>query len=336
MRAGWVENGGQSEPDDTAGGATTISFGGSVLKSISSSGDVDWFSFTLSNPAEVVLVTSGASGDTLMRLYGPNNSTTQIAYDDDSGPAYFSRIERRGAAILQAGTYYVKVQAYSSSATIAAYTLSLRVGNRQTGFFMGENDTQGNRVSGDSFCVENTVGTCFGMSSYAKWYFETQSANRGPLFAHFTEDEQRTISARAQTDLDQRAADNAFQFANRSDYAVAEDMIAKLDSENLPQILLMGKDRLSSLWLLQWFVNLWLSHATHAVLVIGYEETASTGTFKIYNNWYTTQESALTYANQAFLPFSDGSAHVYVEFESVTPAQAYDPAIFQSANYPAP
>lgn len=88
---------------------------------ITPAGDVDWYKFTVgaSGGSSAVIETDGASGDTELWLYGPNSSTTQIAYDDDNGNGAFSRITR---ASLAAGTYYAKVMEYGNNATIGAYT----------------------------------------------------------------------------------------------------------------------------------------------------------------------------------------------------------------------
>jgi hypothetical protein len=67
-----------------------------------------------------VLETSGApGGDTRMWLY-LDPTVTHIAYDDDGGDDYYSRI----ATNLPAGTYYVKVNAYYSDMLISPYYLS--------------------------------------------------------------------------------------------------------------------------------------------------------------------------------------------------------------------
>jgi len=57
-----------------------------------------------------------------MWLFGPNTSTTQIAYDDDGGIGYYSRIVSAG---LSAGTYFVKVDEYGNNNMISQYTISV-------------------------------------------------------------------------------------------------------------------------------------------------------------------------------------------------------------------
>ncbi|MEW6358502.1 MAG: S8 family serine peptidase [Planctomycetota bacterium] len=113
------------EVDDTAAQAKVISTNGTTqVHSFHDEGDVDWVKFILSETSSVTLQTNGASGDTRMWLYGPNSSTTQIAFDDDSGSGYFSRIVREGINALGPGTYYVKVDEYWGN-ILDQYTLSV-------------------------------------------------------------------------------------------------------------------------------------------------------------------------------------------------------------------
>ena len=349
---GGGSGGGQSEPDDVATGANPVRLGQSVVKSIGWLGDSDWFTFTLSNAAEIVLVTSGPSGDTEMWLYGPNSANAEIpgGYSDDEGPALFSRIERRDASALQAGTYYVKVQAYRNGATIANYTLSLRVGSRQTGFFLGTVDANNNRIAGDSFTVENRIGpddyteaevgegVCAGMSAYAKWYFDTKASEKGPLFPHFTRDQQKRIAIQAQKDVQ----GTPWSAIKASDYEVAESLKQKLDAENSPQLLFMGKNQFSGL--LSW-LNLFSSfndrtRDAHMVLVLGYEESGNTGTFTIYNNWHKLagEEATLTFSSSRLSGFSNNAetSGNYVEFDYVPASAIYTSTTFTSNSYPAP
>jgi hypothetical protein len=83
--------------------------------------NVDYVSFTLTATTFVSIQTGGASGDTEMYLYGKGNA--QIAYNDDSGGSYWSRIDRS----LKAGTYTIRVQEYRNDGIIPAYTLRLSV-----------------------------------------------------------------------------------------------------------------------------------------------------------------------------------------------------------------
>lgn len=112
------------ENDNTAARATTISTNGTSQEhSIHAGADVDWVKFTLTERSNVIISTSGASGDTRMWLYGPNSSTQQIDFDDDDGIGAFSQIERTGSISLAPGTYYVKIDEYGNNDTIANYSL---------------------------------------------------------------------------------------------------------------------------------------------------------------------------------------------------------------------
>jgi len=111
------------EPNNTPASANTIGTDGSPqTHSIHMGSDVDWVKFTLSETSDVLIETAGSSGDTRMWLYGPDSSSNQIAYNDDGGSGYFSRISRTA---LAAGTYYVKVDEYGNNNTIDSYTISV-------------------------------------------------------------------------------------------------------------------------------------------------------------------------------------------------------------------
>ena len=108
------------ESDDTAAQATTLLAGTPQDHSISPAGDVDWYVFVLTTGSEVVLETSGPTGDTVMTLY-QSDGTTQITSDDDGGFGAWSRITRA----LSAGTYTVHIRDWGSPDEILAYTMSL-------------------------------------------------------------------------------------------------------------------------------------------------------------------------------------------------------------------
>ena len=110
------------EPDNVAGSARAISNGQLQNRSIHVAGDTDWVSFTVggNGALNLVLETSGATGDTQIWLFGPNNATTCIAYDDNSGAGNFSRI---AAAGLRPGQYFAKIREYGNNGAIPTYTL---------------------------------------------------------------------------------------------------------------------------------------------------------------------------------------------------------------------
>ena len=93
--------------------------------------DLDWTYFLLSSPNDVVVQTSGVSGDTELFLFEEANVTSPpLAYDDDGGVAYFSRI----LAQLPAGKYYVKVGEYGGDAEIDSYQLSVSIPSAADGY----------------------------------------------------------------------------------------------------------------------------------------------------------------------------------------------------------
>ncbi|MFC2055408.1 M6 family metalloprotease domain-containing protein [Chloroflexota bacterium] len=114
------------EPDDNSGQASWIYDGSPQTHSLVPAGDEDWVKFTLSAESEVVIETSGASGDTRMWLY--DSGLTELEYDDDDGSGTFSRINRVcNVDALPAGTYYVKIDEYGDNNVIPSYDISLAV-----------------------------------------------------------------------------------------------------------------------------------------------------------------------------------------------------------------
>ncbi|MFC1601037.1 DVUA0089 family protein [Candidatus Sumerlaeota bacterium] len=90
--------------------------------SISPVGDVDWVTFTLDQNSQIVLETSGPSGDTRMWLY-KSIGGTEVASDDSSGVSAFSRID----IALAAGVYNVKIEEDGNNSQIPIYSISLAV-----------------------------------------------------------------------------------------------------------------------------------------------------------------------------------------------------------------
>ncbi len=110
------------EPDNSAGQARVISPGAGQTHSINPVGDSDWVKFTLGATSNIVLQTSGGSGDTRLWLY--DSGLGQIGFDDDGGSGYFSRIVKNG---LAPGTYYARIDEYGNNAVIASYSIALTV-----------------------------------------------------------------------------------------------------------------------------------------------------------------------------------------------------------------
>ena len=127
LNASWVAAGPTPDAYEYDGGATAakaISNGQTQNHSMHVAGDVDWVKFTIgaAGASNVRVETSGASGDTHMWLFGPNNASTLVAYDNDNGTGSFSLITRDA---LAAGTYYVGIRENGDNATIAAYTVKV-------------------------------------------------------------------------------------------------------------------------------------------------------------------------------------------------------------------
>lgn len=87
---------------------------------IGAPGEVDLFRFAVSAFGEYIIETIGSS-DTYITLYGPNDSTVQLAENDDGGQNLNSRI----AMTLSPGDYFVRVRLYSATAT-GNYAISIQ------------------------------------------------------------------------------------------------------------------------------------------------------------------------------------------------------------------
>ncbi len=79
---------------------------------IGTPGEVDLYRFTVSSFSQYTIETTGDS-DTFLTLYGPNDSSREIALNDDGGENFNGRI----AMNLGTGTYFVRVRLFNSSAT---------------------------------------------------------------------------------------------------------------------------------------------------------------------------------------------------------------------------
>lgn len=79
---------------------------------ISSAGEEDHYHFDVTAFSTLTIETSGAS-DTVISLFGPDNQTNQIAFDDDGGNNFNSLINQS----LPVGRYFVSVRLFNSSLT---------------------------------------------------------------------------------------------------------------------------------------------------------------------------------------------------------------------------
>jgi hypothetical protein len=151
---GGVIAGDRYENDNSASRATAIATNGTPqTHSIHTGSDVDWVKFTLTERSNIVIETSGASGDTRMWLYGPNSSSREIAFNDDGGSGLFSRIERSGSNSLEPGAYYVQIDEYGNNNTIASYTI------RVTATSAVPPDDHGDRFADSTLVTLNSDGS---------------------------------------------------------------------------------------------------------------------------------------------------------------------------------
>jgi PKD repeat protein len=113
------------EPDNSWTNASQISLDGVQTHSISDGGtDVDWAMFSMNQTSEVVIGTSGSSGDTVIYLYNVSGvPTSPMAADDNSAPGNWSQI----ACTLGPGTYYLEVVEAGMNQEIPSYSLQVRL-----------------------------------------------------------------------------------------------------------------------------------------------------------------------------------------------------------------
>lgn len=169
LQIDWVvEEGDVYEPDGSPGEAYTMPHNHtSAFRSIEPVGDEDWFRFSLSSSAQVVLETSGPSGDTRLWLY--DSGLAQIDFDDDGGDGLFSRIARG----LSAGTYYSQIDVYDDDESIADYALSLSVDASAPDLVASGFRNAGSVSEAEPFTVEVDVrndGGATAAASHARLY----------------------------------------------------------------------------------------------------------------------------------------------------------------------
>lgn len=86
----------------------TVAENTGVEGEIGKAGEVDLYKFTAKTAGTYTIETEGPT-DVFMRLFGPNNQTSLVAEDDDSGSDRNARIIRQ----LSPGEYFVQVRHYS-------------------------------------------------------------------------------------------------------------------------------------------------------------------------------------------------------------------------------
>ncbi|MCA9551130.1 MAG: pre-peptidase C-terminal domain-containing protein, partial [Myxococcales bacterium] len=125
----------ESEPNDDAATAQVLTTSGApVVGMVSPAGDEDWYAVTVPAGGWIRAWTDDGAGacpfDTYMTLTS-TDGVTRLAFDDDDGVGACSFLQPGaidpGAANLAAGTYFVRVRAYSSSVT-GTYVLHVEFG----------------------------------------------------------------------------------------------------------------------------------------------------------------------------------------------------------------
>ena len=135
------------ESDNVASSATPIANGATQTHSIHEVGDKDWVSFTLPlGVTNLVIETSGASGDTEIFLFLTNWENLLVS-DDDGGDQLFSKISLLSPT---AGEYFLRVEEYSNNATIDSYAIKV---------------SWTDPLEGDSFEPDNTAETAVAISN---------------------------------------------------------------------------------------------------------------------------------------------------------------------------
>ncbi|HEY6565216.1 MAG TPA: PPC domain-containing protein, partial [Pirellulaceae bacterium] len=103
--------GGPDDHGNSVGAATSVNIPSTTAGTIELNCDVDWFRVTAEGGGTYSFETSlGSLGDSVLALFA-SDGTTQLAFDDDSGPGLASRIRWTAPAT---GTYYVRAQAFNN------------------------------------------------------------------------------------------------------------------------------------------------------------------------------------------------------------------------------
>ena len=106
-----------------------------------------WYSFTIATSADVTISLCNSGYDTYLRLYNGGAANcgvaTQIASNDDNGPACAGTRSSLSQVGLAVGTYIIMIEGYSSS--VGTYQLDITVSNCPSPMtFVSSTTTQGN------------------------------------------------------------------------------------------------------------------------------------------------------------------------------------------------
>jgi len=111
-----------NEPNDTAANARSLNFPASeIIGSFHSSEDIDFYVITIPEEMGEVYVQAETTGstDTVMTLYGPDDSDSYYSEDDDSGNEYNAKI---GFGAMGGQTWWIALRAYDDG---GSYSLNI-------------------------------------------------------------------------------------------------------------------------------------------------------------------------------------------------------------------
>ena len=113
------------DADNRVASANALFSAAPQVHRLTPAGDEDWFRFDLSQRSQVVISTTGESGDTQLWLYGEQGQA-ELAYNDDAEDSYFSQIKITcGKKALLPGEYFVKVAGYDPTQVVARYEIMM-------------------------------------------------------------------------------------------------------------------------------------------------------------------------------------------------------------------
>ncbi|MHA1552009.1 MAG: PPC domain-containing protein [Candidatus Heimdallarchaeaceae archaeon] len=107
------------EKDDSLNYARNIELNTTVGRRIFPVGEVDYCTFNLDKEYNIVIETSGTSGDTVLFLYDEN--LTLITVNDNSGVDSFSKI----VLLLEPGNYIIRIVENGDDEVIVSYSITL-------------------------------------------------------------------------------------------------------------------------------------------------------------------------------------------------------------------
>lgn len=186
-----------------------------------------WYQFTLAGTKNIRLEANGPSvADPILVVYsGTCGALTQVACDDDSGPGNYSLIQ----ATLNAGTYYVRIGTYNTTATgtfSLVYNLNLAGICGNNIIEAGEQCDDGNTTNGDncsSTCTVENTATIKGVSvnedatpAHPSAMLDVKSFDRGVLIPRMNSSQRTAIAAPAKGLVVFDITTNTFWFYNGS------------------------------------------------------------------------------------------------------------------------